>query len=143
MDGSGTDRGPWTRGRLARATGCNAETVRYYEKIGLLPAPDRSAAGYRLYERAHLRRLTFVMRARALGFSLADIRALLHLGEGGAASCAEVKARTEAHLTDVRDRIADLRRIEVALAETAAKCAGSDLPDCPVMDALSGGAQAE
>ena len=131
----------FTRGQLARATGCNAETVRYYEKIGLLPAPARSAAGYRLYEDTHMRRLRFVMRARALGFTLADIRALLHLDDGGAASCAEVKARTEGHLADVRARIADLKRIEEILAATSAKCSGVELPECPILDSLSGEAE--
>lgn len=130
-----------TRGQLAGATGCNAETVRYYEKIGLLPEPARSAAGYRLYEDAHRRRLRFVMRARALGFTLADIRAFLHLDDGGAVSCAEVRARTERHLADIRARIADLTRIESALAATAAKCTGDELPDCPILDSLSGEAE--
>ncbi|GIX14778.1 MAG: MerR family transcriptional regulator [Paracoccaceae bacterium] len=130
-----------TRGRLARATGCNIETIRYYEKAGLLPAPPRSARGYRLYSDAHLARLRFILRARELGFSMEDIRGLLGLGDGAAPSCAEVKARTERHLADVRARIADLRRIEAVLAETARRCSGEARPDCPVIDSLRHGPQ--
>lgn len=127
-----------TRGDLARVTGCNIETIRYYEKTGLLPDPPRTAAGYRIYSAAHAKRLRFILRARELGFSMEDIRGLLGLGDGSAPTCAEVKERTERHLADVRARIADLRRIETVLVETASRCSGADVPDCAVLDALSG-----
>ena len=91
-----------TRGDLARATGCNIETIRYYEKTGLLPDPPRSAAGYRIYSAAHATRLRFILRARKLGFSMEDIRGLMGLDDGAAPTCAEVKERTERHLADVR-----------------------------------------
>ncbi|WFE77281.1 helix-turn-helix domain-containing protein [Roseinatronobacter sp. S2] len=125
-----------TRGELARATGCNIETIRYYEKTGLLPDPPRTAAGYRIYAAAHVSRLRFILRARELGFTLEDIKGLLGLEDGTVPTCAEVKARTDRHLADVRAKIADLHRIESALAQTAARCSGADVPHCPVLDAL-------
>lgn len=125
-----------TRGQLARATGCHIETIRYYEKIGMLADPPRSAAGYRIYSAAHATRLRFILRARALGFTVADIRGLAGLEDGSAPTCAEVKARTVRHLADVRARIADLQRIESVLAETANRCSGTDIPDCPVLDTI-------
>lgn len=125
------------RGALAKRTGCNLETIRYYEKIGLMPDPPRSASGYRVYEESHVRRLRFILRSRELGFAIEEIRGLLQLVDGGSQTCAEVKARTEKHLADVRTKIADLRRIERVLARTAAECSGKDVPDCPVLDALA------
>ena len=128
----------FTRGDLARTTGCNIETIRYYEKTGLLPDPPRTDAGYRIYSAAHTTRLRFILRARELGFSMEDIRGLLGLGDGTAPTCAEVKERTERHLADVRAKIADLRRIEKVLSVTAARCSGEDVPDCPVLETLEG-----
>lgn len=125
------------RGELARRTGCNSETIRYYEKIGLLREPLRDANNYRAYDRAHLGRLHFILRGRDLGFSIEEIRGLLTLVDGGDQTCAEVKARTEIHLTDVRKKIAALRRIEKVLSQTAAQCSGSQLPDCPILEALA------
>ncbi|MEI4263478.1 MerR family transcriptional regulator [Roseovarius sp. D0-M9] len=125
-----------TRGELARATGCNIETIRYYEKTGLLPDPPRTDAGYRIYTAAHATRLRFILRARELGFSMEDIRGLLGLEDGAAPTCAEVKERTERHLADVRAKILDLRRIEATLARTAARCSGTAVPICPVLDTL-------
>src|SRR5579885_419218 len=103
------------RSELARRTGCNLETVRYYEKAGLLPEPPRTAAGYRSYDTAHERRLRFVLRARELGFSLDEIRELLHLVDERDQPCAEASAIAAAHLEDVRTKIADLKRMERVL----------------------------
>ena len=128
----------FTRGDLARATGCNIETIRYYENTGLLPDPPRTAAGYRIYSAAHATRLRFILRARELGFAMEDIRGLMGLEDGAAPTCAEVKERTERHLADVRAKIADLRRIEKVLSVTAARCSGEDVPDCPVLETLEG-----
>ncbi|MDH3920601.1 MAG: MerR family transcriptional regulator, partial [Rhodospirillales bacterium] len=89
---------PLTIGALSKNTGCNIETIRYYERIGLLPAPPRSAGGHRLYGEVLLKRLTFIRRGRELGFTLDDIRGLLGLVDGGAYTCAEVKALTLDHL---------------------------------------------
>jgi len=124
------------RADLARATGCNLETIRYYEGMGLLPPPARTAAGHRTYVATDAQRLRFILRARELGFSLEDIRGLLGLGDGALRTCAEVKKRTERHLAEVRNRIADLRRIEAVLAATAARCSNADVPECAVIDCL-------
>jgi MerR family mercuric resistance operon transcriptional regulator len=102
-----------------------------------MPAPPRTAAGYRVYDENHVRRLRFILRARELGFAIEEIRGLLHLVDGGNQTCGEVKARTEKHLADVRAKIADLRRIERVLATTAASCSGDDVPECPVLEALA------
>lgn len=125
-----------TIGVLSRRTGCKVETIRYYERIGLLPAPARSAGGHRLFGEDHLKRLTFIRRGRELGFSLDDIRGLLGLVDGGAYTCAEVKAVTLEHLGEVRRKLADLRRLERVLKGMAAECEGGAVPDCPVIDAL-------
>jgi MerR family mercuric resistance operon transcriptional regulator len=127
----------YRRADLAKATGCNLETIRYYEKVGMMPDPPRTAAGYRVYEASHVSRLRFIMRGRDLGFTIEEIRGLLDLVDGGTQTCAEVKERTERHLTSVRAKIADLRRIEKALATTASLCSGEDVPECPVLDALA------
>ena len=125
------------RAALARKTGCNLETIRYYEKIGMMPDPPRNAAGYRIYDKFHVSRLRFILRGRELGFPLDNLRGLLALVDGGRQTCSEVKERTERHLVDVRAKIADLRRIEKVLAETASKCSGRRVPECPVLDALA------
>lgn len=128
--------GALRRADLARATGCNLETIRYYETAGILPPPARTDAGHRTYGASDLQRLRFVRRARELGFSLDDVRGLLGLGDGALRSCAEVRDRTEVHLADVRAKIADLQRIEAVLSRTAALCSGGDRPECPVLDCL-------
>ena len=124
------------RAELARRTGCNLETIRYYEKIGVMPDPPRTASGYRVYDGGQVSRLRFILRARELGFSLDDVRELLALVDGGTPTCAEVKQRTDRHLADVRARIDDLRRIERILADTASHCSGDKVPECPVLEAL-------
>lgn len=128
-----------TIGKLAAATGVNLETIRYYERIALMPPPDRTQAGHRAYEAAHLRRLAFIRRARELGFSIEEIRALLALATPEDASCAKVREIAEAHLVDVRAKLADLARLERILAETLAECSGGSSPPCPVLDMLDGG----
>ena len=125
------------RAELARRTGCNLETIRYYEKIGMMPDPPRTASGYRVYDVTHVSRLRFILRARELGFSIEQVRGLLDLVDGGRQTCAEVKERTEHHLADVRAKIVDLKRIEKVLATTAAQCSGEDVPECPVLEALA------
>lgn len=126
------------RAELARRTGCNLETIRYYEKIGMMPAPPRTASGYRVYDERHVARLRFILRGRELGFSIEELRGLLALVDGGTQTCSEVKERTERHLAEVRTKIADLKRIEKVLATTAAQCSGEQVPECPVLEALSG-----
>lgn len=124
------------RGELAQRTGSNLETIRYYEKIGLLPEPPRSSSDYRIYDETHVRRLRFVMRGRQLGFTIEEIRNLLGLVDGRRQTCAEVRTMTEHHLNDIRGKIADLRRIENILANTAAQCSGNEVPECAILEAL-------
>ena len=124
------------RAELARRTGCNLETIRYYENIRMMPDPPRTAAGYRVYEAEHVSRLKFILRARELGFSIEETRGLLRLVDGGDQTCAEVKERTERHLADVRAKIADLQRIEDVLSTTAIRCSGQKVPECAVLETL-------
>ena len=123
-------------GALSEHSDVNVETIRYYEKIGIMPAPARSANGYRIYGAKHARRLHFVRRGRELGFSLDELRDLLRLVDGHAYTCGEVHALTVQHLTDIRQKIADLRRLERVMSDMAAQCTGDQVPDCPVIDAL-------
>ena len=125
-----------TIGQLAKLTGVNLETVRYYERIGLMVAPDRNASGHRLYDQRALRQLTFVRRSRELGFSVADIRELIRLATPDTDSCAEVQKVAAAHLAGVRTKLADLARLEVILNSTIAQCNESVAPACPVLDML-------
>jgi MerR family mercuric resistance operon transcriptional regulator len=126
------------RAALARRTGCNLETVRYYEKIGLLPEPPRTAGGYRTYDTTHERRLRFVLRARELGFSLDEVRTLLRLVDERAQTCAEARAVATAHLEDVQAKLADLKRMQRVLKDVVAQCAGGTLPECPLIETLFG-----
>ena len=123
-------------GALSERTGCNIETIRYYEKIDLLPPPPRSAGGRRLYSHAHLKRLTFIRRCRQLGFHLDEIRELLKLVDGGSYTCDEVKELTLAHAGEVERKIADLQRMQRVLQEITSKCSGGRVPDCPIIEAL-------
>jgi len=125
------------RSDLARMTGCNLETIRYYENIGVMPEPPRSLKNYRTYDQAHVARLGFVMRARDLGFALEEIRELLALVDGGIQTCAGVQVVASKHLDAVRARISDLQRIENVLADTVAQCSGEDIPNCAVLDTLA------
>jgi len=125
------------RGELAKRTGCNIETVRYYEKIGIFPDPPRTEKGYRIYDHHHEQTLRFIIRARELGFTLDDVRGLLSLVDGERYSCGEVRDRTLSHLTAVRARIADLQSLERTLSRTVAACQGGNAPSCPVVDALN------
>lgn len=125
-------------GALARRTGCPVETIRYYERAGLLPAPTRSQGGYRLYAASHAERLIFIRRARALGFSLEEVRALLGLADKRRPPCAEARHVAAAHLADIRARMADLRRMARALRESIARCNGGRGRRCPILETLAG-----
>jgi MerR family transcriptional regulator, mercuric resistance operon regulatory protein len=126
-----------TIGSLSEETGVNIETIRYYERIGLVPPPPRSQGRHRIYDDLHRRRLAFIRRSRALGFSLNDTRDLLGLARGHDLTCAEVKALTEQHIADIRGKVRDLRKLDRVLSELAGKCRGSTVPDCPILDALA------
>jgi MerR family mercuric resistance operon transcriptional regulator len=124
-------------GELGKATGCNIETIRYYERIGVLPAPPRTDNGYRLYGESHRTRLIFIRGARELGFTLDEVRGLLALVDGGNYTCAEVQALALTHVDEIRRKIADLKRLERALKEMAKQCSGGDVPECPIIEILS------
>ncbi|BBI65696.1 hypothetical protein HSBAA_PA_2990 (plasmid) [Vreelandella sulfidaeris] len=106
---------PLRRGELARRAGCNIETVRYYERIGLMPNPPRSENGFRSYEERHLTRLTFIRRARELGFTLEEVQDLLRLVDGGHYTCAQVQELALRHTDDIQRKINDLHRMQRAL----------------------------
>jgi MerR family mercuric resistance operon transcriptional regulator len=129
---------PITRGVLAHQSSVNSETIRYYEKIGLMPHPARSAGGHRLYDDDHLKRLVFIRRCRELGFSLDEIKNLLGLVDTGEYSCDEVKLRTEAHLKDVQQKLRDLKKMEGLLKDLVAECSNGKLSSCPIVEALYG-----
>ncbi|CAM5584613.1 helix-turn-helix domain-containing protein [Sphingobium scionense] len=122
-------------GELSQRTGCNIETIRYYERISLLPVPLRRGR-YRAYGPSDVRRLSFVRRARELGFPIDSVRALLALADGGAASCAQARDLASEHLRDVRVKIADLRRMEQVLGDTVAACEADDTVSCPLLETL-------
>ena len=123
-------------GDLARAAGTKAETVRYYERIGLLPAPARTSGNYRAYARSHLERLSFIRRARDLGFSLDQVRALLRLADDRSQSCAEVDRIAKLHLTEVERKIADLASLGGELRQLIEKCRHGTIAECRILDAL-------
>lgn len=125
-----------TRGQLARRTGVNAETIRYFERVGILPAPERTEGGHRIYDEGHVRTLVFVRRARSLGFTPVEVRAIVDLGGPGSAPCAEVREIAEHHLDQVRAKIADLVEIERLLAETIGHCSGESDPECAVIEMI-------
>jgi MerR family mercuric resistance operon transcriptional regulator len=123
-------------GELSRLSGVNAETIRYYERIKMVPPPPRTASGRRIYDSTHLRILAFIRRSRELGFSLDEIRALMRLEGPEGASCRDVRDIAARHLEDIRAKISDLRKLERLLAKTVARCSGRMVPDCPVLDIL-------
>jgi len=131
---SGMDQ--MSRGPLAKQTGVNIETIRYYEKIGLMPDPARSSGGHRIYDQPQMKRLSFIRRSRELGFTLHEIRELLELVDGGDYTCAEVRDRTLRHLNDVALKICDLQKMQSTLKSMASKCDGGLVPECPIVDAL-------
>ena len=125
-----------TIGKLSELAGVNIETIRYYERVRVLPTPPRTASGRRVYRSVDVRTLAFIRRARELGFSLDDIRALIRLGGPERASCREVRHIAAHHLGDIQGKIGDLRKLERLLAKTVAQCTGSIAPECPVLDIL-------
>ncbi|SHE99139.1 MerR family transcriptional regulator, mercuric resistance operon regulatory protein [Ruegeria intermedia] len=122
-------------GEAARQSGVGIETIRYYEREGIVPRPARAANNRRLYSAQDVGRLRFLKRCRDLGFSLSDAKALLDLSEGGAADCADVSALAQRHMESVRRKIAELQRLEAALSELTANCAEGSV-DCPMLSRL-------
>ena len=124
-------------GTLSGRSRVNIETIRYYERCGLLPKPERSAGGYRLYRSIDADRLCFIRRARALGFSLDEVRRLLDLADQKSRSCRRVHDIAIAHLAEVRAKIADLRRMERVLGTMVKTCAQGTMPACPLLETLA------
>jgi len=123
-------------GDLAVRTGVKVETIRWYEKVGLLPVPDRTQGNYRSYGAEALRRLVFIRRARDLGFSLDAVRELLDLASDRSRDCAAVDLVAGRHLAAVDGKLADLGRLREHLAELIASCVGGTVDDCRILDAL-------
>ncbi len=126
-------------GDAARRSGVPAKTIRYYESIGLIPEPNRTAAGYRDYDEPALKRLQFVQRARSLGFSVKDVGNLLALYADKDRASAEVKALARQNVARVEAKIAELRAMSRTLKELVEKCHGDERPDCPILDDLAEG----
>lgn len=125
-------------GDLARATGTKVVTIRYYERIGLLPVPSRTEANYRVYTEEHLCRLRFVRRCRSLGFTLDQVRDLLRLSSQQDEECAGVDRMIAEHLSDIEQRISDLSRLADELRRLSRCCEGGGLiADCRIIEALS------
>jgi len=126
-----------TIGKVARRAGLAIDTVRYYEREGLLEKPARSASGYRHYRPDAIARLRFIRQAKELGFSLHEIKELLSLRVAPGKSCADVKVRAEAKIADIEQRVAQLTRMRRALVKLAVACSGrGPTSECPILDAM-------
>ena len=123
-------------GKLGERTGVNVETIRYYEKIGLLPEPGRTEAGYRQYGDEHLRRLHFIRRGRDLGFSIEAIRELLRLAVHPEYPCQDADRLAAEHLAEVERKIAELERLRGALRGMV-NCCAHTVAECRIIDALA------
>lgn len=126
-----------TIGHLARATDTKVETIRYYEQVGLLPKPTRTSGNYRAYEADHLSRLSFIRRARDLGFAIEQVRALLSLSDQKDRPCEAVDAIAREHLAAVDRKIADLAALRRELDHMIAQCHSGTIAECRIIDALS------
>ncbi|PKP87481.1 MAG: transcriptional regulator [Alphaproteobacteria bacterium HGW-Alphaproteobacteria-17] len=123
-------------GELSRATGANIETIRYYERIGLLPQPARTRANYRDYGDLHRARLTFVRHSRELGFTIEEIRSLLDLSDDPGRDCGEADRIASRHLAQVEEKIAQLTLLRNELTRIVGRCRGGAAADCRVIEAL-------
>ncbi len=128
----------FTIGKLARQAGVNIETVRYYERVGLLPEPERSDSGYRQYSKEYSQQLKFIKNAQKLGFSLKQIKELLSLKVVPGSSCADVKKKAEQKIEEIEAKIIELKRIKTALIELSGKCdANLSARECRILEVLS------
>lgn len=127
-------------GEVAKATGIKVVTLRYYEQLGLVPGPARTNGNYRSYNQEDLHRLRFIRRCRDLGFSLDQVRGLLRLSSKRCQKCSEVDRITRRHLTDVEEKISDVKRLANVLRRIISRCRGDGLiADCRIIEALSPG----
>ena len=126
-----------TIGQLAKRANVNIETIRYYERRGLIPNPPRNESGHRQYSQESVRRTEFIKRAQTLGFSLKEISEVLSLRVEPGRTCGDIKARTEAKILDIESRIADLEQMRKALSKLASQCTGrGPIGKCPILEAL-------
>lgn len=123
-------------GALASAIGTKAETIRYYERIGLLPRPARTAANYRSYGNDELKRLTFIRRARALGLTIVQVRELMAIADASGRSCESVNAIARKHLAAVDEKLADLSSLRLQLSQLVDRCESGPIADCRILEAL-------
>lgn len=129
--------GTFNIGALARLTGTKVETVRFYERIGLLPPAARTGGNYRAYARSHLERLSFIRRGRDLGFSLNEVRELLRLSDDRDRSCAEVDRIARVHLIEVERKLADLMALGAELRQLVDQCQHGTVAECRIIEALA------
>jgi len=127
----------FTIGNLAKATDTKVETVRYYERIGLLAAPERTGGNYRAYGTEALARLSFIRRARDLGFSIDQVRALLDLASDKQRDCGSVDALASEHLAEIDRKLADLNALRRELSALIASCKGGRVSECRILEALA------
>ncbi len=125
-----------TRGQLASQTGCNIETIRYYENVGLMPPARRTANGYRIYGPADVQRLNFILRCRRLGLPLDGVRDLLAFVDDNTYTCADIKRLVAGHLRQVRARIAELETMQASLERLIGACTGEAAPSCAIIEEL-------
>ncbi len=124
-------------GKVGEATATKVETIRYYERIGLLPKPARTGGNYRSYASEHVDRLAFIRRARELGFSIEDVRELLDLAGHRESPCAGIDQITRRHLATIKGKIETLKRLRRELRDTLASCDGGRVAECRIVQALS------
>ena len=126
-----------TTGQLARETGVNIETIRYYERRGLIPEPPRRESGYREYTPKYIERIHFIKRAQALGFTLKEISELLAVADGNPA-CKDIRKFAEDKVKDIETRIHDLQKMKTVLKDLIKKCLGKrKISECPIIESLS------
>ena len=130
-------KSPLSIGALAKATGTTVEAIRWYERVGVLPAPERTSGNYRAYGAAHLERLSFVRRARDLGFTLDQVRELLQLADGRERPCDAVDRAARQHLEEVERKIADLEALRHELRDLIGQCRHGTVAECRIIGALS------
>lgn len=129
-------------GELARSTGTQVETIRYYERVGLLPAPARTDGNYRVYEATHVERLSFIRHCRSLDMTLDEIRVLLRFRDAPAGNCDEINALLDEHIAHVAERLDELRALERQLKALRALCRTSQsVSDCGILSGLAAGAR--
>ena len=131
-------------GELATAGGCQVETIRYYEREGLLPEPARSVGNYRLYGSEHVDRLTFIRRCRSLGMSLIDVRRLLHFKDAPEENCKGVNLLLDTHIAQIADRMVELKNLQEQMLELRSHCGQNQAAkDCGILHSLARNTGAE